>query len=55
MVFHPSIMGPVELPLPEPLRRPDERSAKDAGVRIVRLGFPHPSLAADSWSERSGR
>jgi hypothetical protein len=56
MIFQPSILGPVELPCPEPLRRPDHGAAKRAGVRLVRpTGLPHPSLAIRPWSEWSNR
>jgi hypothetical protein len=56
MIFQPSIAGPVALPRPEPLRRPDDGAAKQDGVRLVRpSGLPHPSLALWCWSDWSDR
>ena len=36
MAIHHTFFGPVDLPVPEPLRRLDRAAATEAGVRVVR-------------------
>ena len=36
MAIHHTFFGPVDLPVPEPLRHLDRRAATAAGIRIVR-------------------
>jgi hypothetical protein len=36
MAIHHTFHGPVDLPVPEPLRRLDRSAATGAGIRVVR-------------------
>jgi len=38
MALYPALFGHVDLPTPEPLRRPDRHVAQAAGIRLVRQG-----------------
>jgi len=38
MALYPTLLGHVDLPCPEPLRRADRHVAQAAGIRLVRRG-----------------
>ena len=43
MALYPTLFGHVDLPCPEPLRRPDRQGAQEIGVRLVRRGGSTPN------------
>jgi hypothetical protein len=40
MAMYHTFYGPVDLPVPEPMRRRDRRGTGAAGIRVVRLAPP---------------
>jgi hypothetical protein len=49
MALYPTLFGHVDLPCPEPLRRPDRLVAQEAGIRLVRLGERVPAATRRSY------